>query len=111
MFKFMMLFRQPANIVAFENAYNELLAKVEIMPDILRRQVIHVTGSPSGQSPYYRILEVYYENEAQMRMSMLSAAGQAAGGQIQTFPVDSFEMIFAEVYEETGGQTITGANE
>jgi uncharacterized protein (TIGR02118 family) len=105
MFKFMIIFHQPDNVERFENSYNDLLALVERMPHILRRQVINVVGSPLGASPYYRILEVYYPDKATLDKSLLSPAGQEAGGQLGTFPPGSFEMIFAEVYEEEGGQT------
>lgn len=107
MHKFMMLFHQPDDLDRFENSYNDLLALVERMPDIQRRQVINVTGSPAGAAPYYRILEVYFATSASMEVAMLSAAGQEAGGQLMTFPPGSFEMIFAEVYEEDGGHTPT----
>ncbi len=110
MFKFMMLFYQPDDLTAFENSYNDLLALVERMPHIQRRQVITVTGSPAGLSPYYRILEVYFENQQQMEAALISPAGQEAGGQIMMFPPESFETIFAEVYEEAGGRT-TGAKD
>ncbi len=110
MYKFMMLFKTPHNKEAFENSYNDLLALVERMPDIVRRQVINVDGSPAGRSPYYRILEVYFENQEKMEESLLSEAGQEAGGQINTFKKYTYEMIFAEVFEEADGQT-TGATE
>ncbi|MDX2075516.1 MAG: EthD family reductase [bacterium] len=105
MFKFMMLFHHPDNLDAFENSYNDLLGLVERMPNVRRRQVIDVFGSPTGKAPYYRILEVYYDDRATMEASLLSKQGQEAGGQIATFPTGSFEMIFADVYEEVGGST------
>lgn len=105
MFKFMMLFHHPENIEKFENSYNDLLGLVERMPDVRRRQVIHVLGSPAGKSQYYRILEVYFDDRASMEASLLSKQGQEAGGQIATFPTGSYEMIFADVYEEAGGRT------
>ena len=105
MHKFMMVFHKPENMEAFENSYNDLLALVERMPDVQRRQVISVTGSPVGDSRFYRILEVYFSDQPHMEQSLLSSAGQEAGGQMMTFPEGTFEMIFAEVYEEDGGQT------
>lgn len=105
MFKFMILFRQPADIEAFENSYNDLLALVERMPHISRRQVITVVGSPLGEAPYYRILEVYFPDQPTMQESLRSPQGQEAGAQMGTFPANSFHMIFAEVYEEQGGHT------
>ena len=66
MFKFMLIFFHPEDVVTFENRYQDLLALVERMPEIVRRQVILITGSPAGQSPYYRILEVYYADQDAM---------------------------------------------
>lgn len=105
MVKLMMIFRQPADVERFENSYNDLLALVERMPGIVRRQVVSITGSPTGASPYYRILEVYFEDRRTMELSMITPIGQEAGGQLLTFPPGSFEMAFAEVYEEEGGHT------
>jgi uncharacterized protein (TIGR02118 family) len=105
MFKFMILFYHPDSSDRFENSYNDLLALVERMPSIKRRQVISVLGSPMGESPYYRILEVYFEDRQVMEDALLSPAGQEAGGQLMTFPQGSFETIFADVYEEEGGHT------
>jgi uncharacterized protein (TIGR02118 family) len=105
MVKFMILFRPPADLEAFENSYNDFLALVERMPAIERRQVINVLGSPRGPAPYYRILEVYFESYAVLDSALKSTAGQEAGGQLATLPPGSFELMFAEVFEEMGGST------
>ena len=105
MVKFMVIFQKPADSEAFENVYNDFLALIERMPGIARRQVINVVGSPLGETNYHRILEVYFDEQAQMEESLRSKAGQEAGGELRRFPKGSFEMIFAEVYEETGGST------
>lgn len=105
MVKFMVIFRKPADSEAFENVYNDFLALVERMPGIQRRQVINVLGSPLGETHYHRILEVYYDGQGQMEESLRSKAGQEAGGELRRFPAGSFEMLFAEVFEEAGGRT------
>ena len=102
MFKFMMIFRNPANIERFEEHYNTLLAKVEKMPAITRRQVFHVVGSPTGATPYYRILEIYFEDRRNMELSLMTPVGQEAGEQLANFPSGSYELIFGDVYEEAG---------
>ncbi|TVR24336.1 MAG: hypothetical protein EA396_01615 [Anaerolineaceae bacterium] len=109
MFKFMIIFHQPqpTQIRDFEKAYTALLAHVEQMPDIIRRQVSSVAGSPTGASPYYRILEVYFQDRPTMEAAMRSSAGQLAGAQLAQFPEGVFEMAFADVYEESGGLTPT----
>lgn len=105
MFKFMILFNKPVDTAAFEGVYNDLLALVERMPDIRRRQVVNIIGSPIGSSKLYRILEVYYDTQQQMEASLNSAVGQEAGGELQRFPAGAFDLLFVEVYEEEGGQT------
>jgi uncharacterized protein (TIGR02118 family) len=105
MVKFMILFHKPESVADFEQRYNEFLALVERMPLITRRQVINVTGSPLGEARLYRILEVYYDEMAQMDASLRSPAGQEAGQHLNGFARGTVDMIFADVYEEAGGQT------
>lgn len=105
MYKFMMIFNKPPNMETFENRYNDLLALVERMPHITRRQVINVYGSPMGASRIYRILEVYFDSRELMEESLKSKSGQEAGAEISRFPQRTYEVVFAEVYEEAGGQT------
>src|SRR5574338_621990 len=105
MVKFMILFHKPADSARFEDNYNNFLALVERMPHITRRQVISVLGSPLGETPLYRILEVYFDEYDVMNAALRSPAGQEAGGELGKFPPGSFEMIFADVFEEAGGRT------
>ncbi|MCY3832577.1 MAG: EthD family reductase [Chloroflexi bacterium] len=105
MIKFMILFGQPENADSFENIYQDFLALVERMPNILRRQVAHVTGSPQGSPEIYRILEIYFESTETQTEALMSAAGQEAGGELARLPGGSVQLLFAEVYEEGGGST------
>lgn len=105
MIKFVVAFRKPQNTDDFENAYNDFLALIERMPHIQRRQVVHVLGSPQGDAPYERLLETYYETEALLREALLSKQGQEAGNELGRFEAGSFDVFFAEVYEEAGGST------
>lgn len=106
MMKFMILFR-PTTMPPddFENAYNDFLALVERMPDIKRRQVIHITGSPRGKPPCERILEIYFDDQATLEAALRSDAGQEAGKELRRFPPEEFDVMFAQVFEEAGGST------
>ncbi len=105
MVKFMILFSTPDNLERFEDSYNNFLALIERMPDIRRRQVISVLGSPMGTPRLYRILEVYFDSYDALDAALKSPQGQEAGGELRTFPPGQIELLFAEVYEEAGGQT------
>ncbi len=106
MIKFVVMFRDIEG-EDFDNAYHDFLALVERMPDILRRQAVHVIGSPQGAPPYQRGLEIYFETEDILRASLMSTAGQEAGNELGRFAEGSFDVYFSEVYEEGGGQTPT----
>lgn len=105
MIKFIILFEQPENDEEFENVYQDFLALVERMPNILRRQVVHVTGSPQGVPKFYRILEIYFESPQQQQEALMSPIGQEAGKEISKLPGGSFQLLLADVYEEDGGET------
>lgn len=105
MVKFAIQFHTPADLPTFETAYNDFLALVERMPNITRRQVNSVLGSPTGDTPLYRILEVYFSDYPQLDAALKSTAGQEAGAELRRFAPGSFTMFFAEVYEESGGRT------
>lgn len=106
MIKFVVMFKQAPQTEAFENAYNDFLALVERMPDIQRRQAIHVFGSPQGDPPYQRGLEIYFTTQEALQASLMSKEGQEAGNELGRFVEGSFDVYFAEVFEETGGQTV-----
>lgn len=105
MIKFMILFDQPEDAESFENVYQDFLALVERMPNILRRQVVHVTGSPQGRPEIYRILELYFESTALQTDALMSSVGQEAGAELARLPNDSYQLLLTDVYEEEGGST------
>lgn len=105
MMKLMIVFRQPTDISRFEDSYNNLLALIERMPFVTRRQVNAIIGSPTGTSPFYRVLEVYFDSQQRLSESLRSAVGQEAGAELTRLPANSFDVMFAEVYEEAGGST------
>jgi uncharacterized protein (TIGR02118 family) len=107
MVKFSVFFYHPQadELAHFENTYNDFLALIERMPHVRRRQVNTVLGSPLGKTRFYRVLEAYFDDQEQMNASLRSAQGQEAGGELQKLPSGTFEIVFAEVYEEAGGST------
>ena len=105
MIKFMILFGPPEDAESFENIYADFLALVERMPHILRRQVVHVTGSPQGAPNIYRILEIYFESTDIQTEALMSPAGQEAGKELARLPDDAYQLLLTDVYEEAGAST------
>ncbi|MCY4146577.1 MAG: EthD family reductase [Chloroflexi bacterium] len=105
MVKFIIVFRHPEDAEAFEHVYQDFLGLVERMPHIQRRQVAHITGSPLGKPDAYRILELYFASTADQQNAMLSDIGQEAGRELQRLKRGSYDLYFADVYEEAGAPT------
>ena len=106
MVKFVILFHKPDDLDQFENSYNHFLMLVETMPQVKRRQVSSVLGSPMGETDLYRALEVYFDDYAELDQALKSSAGQEAGRElVRRFPAPTFQMYFADVFEEAGAQT------
>ncbi len=105
MIKFIILFHQPTDLDSFEQVYQDFLALVERMPHIIRRQVVHITGSPQGTASFYRILEIYFESPQQQQEALMSKIGQEAGQELGRLPRGTFQLLYADVYEEAGGST------
>ncbi|MDE2636730.1 MAG: EthD family reductase [Chloroflexota bacterium] len=105
MIKFMILFGPPEDAERFENVYQDFLALIERLPNIRRRQVVHVTGSPQGAPKVHRILEIYFESTDAQTEALMSPAGQEAGKELSRLPKDSYQLLLTDVYEEEGGST------
>lgn len=105
-----LLFRPPtpATEASFERVYNAILAELEQMPGILRRQVASVTGAPQPPAAFYRMLSLDFADEEALQAALLSAPGQEAGRIIRRLPRETYEVLFAENYEESGGKTPAG---
>lgn len=105
MIKFMILFGPPEDSESFENVYQDFLALIERMPNIQRRQVVHVTGSPQGAPKVHRILEIYFDSTDAQTEALMSPMGQEAGKELMRLPADSYQLLLTDVYEEEGGSS------
>src|SRR5258708_33598728 len=99
MVKLTILYKVPNDEHVFEDHYNQNLALLEQMPGIRRRQACMVLGSPAGKSPYYRILEFYFDDYAALDAALVSPQGRTAGGDLMQFARDD-ALVFADVFED-----------
>jgi uncharacterized protein (TIGR02118 family) len=98
--KLSLMFMQPKDLQTFEEHYNTNLALLEKMPGIRRRQAGMVLGSPRGKSPYYRLLEFYFDNREALDAALLSPEGQAAGTDLMGYAGSRVELVFSDVFED-----------
>lgn len=100
MVKLVILYKKPSDEAAFEAGYADNLALLERLPGVLRRQANVVLGSPRGASPYYRILEFYFESFEALDAALTSKQGAEAGRDLMRYAGDLVELIFADVFED-----------
>jgi uncharacterized protein (TIGR02118 family) len=87
MIKAVVMYGHPTNVIAFERHYQEthlpLAAKI---PGVQRIELDKVVGTPDGSKPpYYRIAELYAENQEALDAAMQSPEGKAAMADIPNF--------------------------
>jgi uncharacterized protein (TIGR02118 family) len=96
MVKLVALYRHPADPAAFDRHYAEThLPLVRKMPGLRRFEAWRITGAPGGEAPYYRIAEMYFDDQDTLRAAMRSPEGRAAGEDLQRFAAGLVTMLYA----------------
>ncbi len=102
MIKLVALFTHPPDREAFERHYaGTHMPLVRKMPGLKRVEIARVTGAPRGESPYFLVCEMYWENAEAMNASLASPEGRAVGRDSRDFASDLLTMHIAEV-EDNG---------
>jgi len=97
MVKFIALYKKPANTAEFDKRYfDEHLPLANKIPGLKRCEVSHIVGSPMGESEYYLMAELYFENMDALKAGMGSPEGKAAGKDVMMFAKDIVTFMFAE---------------
>lgn len=101
MVKLVALYKKPADAAAFDEHYFgthlELAAK---MPGLLKTEVTKFTGSPMGESEFYLMAELYFNDLDALKAAMSSPEGKAAAKDVMSFAKEIVSMHFADVVEE-----------
>jgi len=70
------------------------------MPGLRRCEVSRVVGTPQGESEYYLMAELYFDDMDALKAAMSSPEGKAAAKDVMSFAKDIVQMMFAEVEEK-----------
>ena len=98
MVKLVALYKNPADIEAFETHYKEIHAPLaRKMPGLKRLEVSHMTGSPAGEPKFYMMAELYFDTKDAMFAALGSDEGKAAAKDVMGFAGDIIHMMFADV--------------
>ena len=95
MVKILILFGNPEDHVQFDeyfdHTHRELL---KALPGVDELVVNHVSGVAIGDPPYYLIVEIHFESERRMQISLNSGHGQAMARDYSNFATGGATILF-----------------
>jgi uncharacterized protein (TIGR02118 family) len=98
--KLVALFKKPTDLTAFEEHYEKVhLPLISKMPGMKRIEISKVSGAPMSQPQFYRMAEMYFDNQTALNSAIISQEGMAAAKDLVGFARDTVHLFFAEVKE------------
>ena len=99
MIKLTILYGHPQDEHAFEHYYAEthlpIAAKIG---GVSRLELTQFSPGPDGRKPgYYRMAEIYFENEARLEAELASREGQAAVADLPNFATGGVTVLVGSV--------------
>lgn len=101
MVKLIALYKNPTDKASFDdNYFNSHIPLTMKMPGLRKAEVSRVTGSPMGDSQYYLMAELYFDNKEALDAAMSSPEGKASAKNLMGFAKEVVYMMFADVEEK-----------
>lgn len=99
MIKLTVLFARPGDPEAFERHYRERHLPLALaLPSVVRYELALARPAADGSDPpFYRIADIWWEDEPAMQASMGSPEGQAMVADAREFADGLFTVMTAEV--------------
>ncbi len=110
MIKLIILLRKAAISGDFERRFQHNLDLLRKMPGVQRVQFGDVFGSPAGNSPYAKLVEVHFANRAALDAALRSPEGVAAGKDLIAYAGAAAEMLFAETQSSAAPKPFSPQN-
>ncbi|HET7580734.1 MAG TPA: EthD family reductase [Bacillales bacterium] len=97
MAKLIALYKQPGDKKKFDDHYfGTHTPLVKEIPGLRRTEVTKIVGAPAGESPFYLMCEMYFENEETMNRAMKSKEMKACSKDLGTFAGELVTMMIGE---------------
>ena len=99
MVKITVLYGHPTDPAAFEQYFNERhVPLVEQMPNLRRFEKALVVATPDGgESPYYRVVELYFDSQEELQASRATPEGRAPGEDTPNYATGGVTVLIAVV--------------
>ena len=96
MVKVLILFAIPENAAAFDVHFERThWPLLQALPHLKKVLVNHIAGAAVGESPYYQIVELHFDNQDEMTDALNSKPGQAVARDLASFARSHFRILFA----------------
>lgn len=97
MVKLVALYKKPENQAEFDKLYFEThIPLANKMPGLKKVEVSKVLGTPQGESEYYLIAELHFDNMDALKNAMSSDEGKASAKNLMSFAKGIVSMMFVE---------------
>ncbi|GIO23629.1 EthD family reductase [Oceanobacillus sp. J11TS1] len=100
MVKLIALYKQPKDREAFDehyfNVHSPITAKI---PGLRKMEVTKIVGSPTGESKFYLLCEMYYDDHESLKQAMKTDESKASGKDLMSFAGDIVTMMIGEEVE------------
>jgi uncharacterized protein (TIGR02118 family) len=99
MVKLIVLYGHPTDPAAFEEHYaNTHIPLVGHIPSLRRFEASRVADNPDGsRAPYYRIAELWFDDQAQLQASTGSPEGRATAADVGNFATGGATVLVAAI--------------
>lgn len=86
MVKLIALYKHPEDKAAFdEYYYNTHTPLTKKIPGLREMKVTKIVGSPMGESKYYLMCEMFYDDHESLQTAMRTDEGKASGKDVMSF--------------------------
>lgn len=100
MVKLIALYKTPTDPASFDSHYANIHTPlVKKIPGLRKLEVARITGAPIGESQYYLMAEMYFDDQDGMQRSLASPEGKSTARDLASFAGTIVTMFFAEVKE------------
>ena len=98
MVKLVALFKKPADQESFDRHYADThIPLVRKWPGLRKVETGKITGAIGGETPYYQVAEMYFEDMDALKAALRSPEGKAAGADLQSFAPGLVTMLYVNV--------------
>ncbi len=98
MTKLVALYRKPADAAEFDKHYVDIHTPlVKQYPGLKKLEITKITGAPIGETKYYLLAEMYFDNKEALDAALASKEGKAVAKDLMSFAADLVTVFIGEV--------------